>query len=163
MRIADIAASVAKGGVYTLHGANFGAGLSRLELYVALNGEKSQAHLSGASVLDGTAHADVTTHIVHAVGDTQSTQLFKHVADDRSRAVYQGRITVAEGANGSDSRQTAKALLLSERAEATSSRSSRSSPTTSNARMARRWAISIRIAVLSARPRHSRKRGADPS
>src|SRR6201999_4195488 len=31
--------------------------------------------------------------------------------------VYQGKVTVAEGANGSDSRQTAKGLLLEDRAE----------------------------------------------
>ncbi|HEY6578097.1 MAG TPA: SufD family Fe-S cluster assembly protein, partial [Rhizomicrobium sp.] len=35
-----------------------------------------------------------------------------------SRAVYQGKITVSKGADGSDSRQTAKALLLGEHAEA---------------------------------------------
>jgi Fe-S cluster assembly protein SufD len=44
--------------------------------------------------------------------------LFKNVAGGHSRAVYQGKITVRKGANGSDSRQTAKALLLSARAEA---------------------------------------------
>jgi Fe-S cluster assembly protein SufD len=34
------------------------------------------------------------------------------------RAVYQGKVTVAKGANGSDSNQTAKALLLGETGEA---------------------------------------------
>ncbi|HVU19994.1 MAG TPA: SufD family Fe-S cluster assembly protein [Rhizomicrobium sp.] len=116
-RVEDISATVAKGGAYRLHAANFGSELSRLELKIALTGEGAGAHLSGVSVLDH-AHADVTTHIVHACGDTQSTQLFKHVAQGKSRAVYQGKITVAEGADGSDSRQTAKALLLDERAEA---------------------------------------------
>ena len=36
----------------------------------------------------------------------------------KSQAVYQGKVTVAHGADGSDSRQTAKALLLSGHAEA---------------------------------------------
>jgi Fe-S cluster assembly protein SufD len=116
-RIEDVNATVAEGGTYRLHVANFGSELSRLELKIALNGEGASAHLSGVSVLDNT-HADVTTHIIHAKGNTQSTQLFKHVAGGKARAVYQGRITVAEGADGSDSRQTAKALLLDERAEA---------------------------------------------
>jgi Fe-S cluster assembly protein SufD len=117
VRVEDVNASVAKGGVYNLHAAHFGSELSRLELKIALNGEGAEAHLSGVSVLEGV-HADVTTHIIHAHGDTQSTQLFKHVAGGKARAVYQGKITVAEGADGSDSRQTAKALLLDERAEA---------------------------------------------
>ncbi len=117
VRIEDVNASVAAHGIYRLHAAHFGSALSRLELKIALNGEGAEAHLSGVSVLD-SMHADVTTHIVHANGDTQSTQLFKHVAGGKARVVYQGKITVAEGANGSDSRQTAKALLLDERAEA---------------------------------------------
>jgi Fe-S cluster assembly protein SufD len=78
----------------------------------------ANAELSGVSVLGGSLHADVTTHVYHAAGETQSTQLFKHVAGGKSRAVYQGKITVAKGADKSDSRQTAKALLLGERAEA---------------------------------------------
>ena len=53
-----------------------------------------------------------------ASGNTHSTQLFKHVAGGKSRAVYQGKVTVAKGADGSDSSQTAKALLLGEQAEA---------------------------------------------
>jgi cysteine desulfurase/selenocysteine lyase len=70
------------------------------------------------AVLGHEAHSDVTTHIEHAAAHTLSTQLFKHVAGGKSRAVYQGKITVREGAIGSDSRQTARALLMSQRAEA---------------------------------------------
>jgi Fe-S cluster assembly protein SufD len=44
--------------------------------------------------------------------------LFKHVAAGQGRAVYQGKVTVAKGADGSDSNQSAKALLLGEGAEA---------------------------------------------
>jgi len=117
VRIEDVNATVAEGGTYRLHASHFGSELSRLELKIALDGEGAQAHLSGVSVLDGR-HADVTTHIIHAKGNTTSTQLFKHVASGKARAVYQGRITVAQGADGSDSRQTAKALLLDDRAEA---------------------------------------------
>ena len=51
-------------------------------------------------------------------GDTESVQLFKQVVAGKSRAVYQGRITVDEGADGTDSRQTAKALLLDDHGEA---------------------------------------------
>ena len=103
---------------YHGHFADFGARLSRAELQIALAGEGAAAHLSGVSVLDAKRHADVTTHIIHRKGGTQSTQLFKNVAGGGARAVYQGKVTVAKGADGSDSLQTAKALLLSETAEA---------------------------------------------
>jgi Fe-S cluster assembly protein SufD len=109
---------VGQSGSYRLHTANFGSRLSRAELHIALNGKDAEAYLSGVSVLGDKTHADVTTHIEHTIGDTRSTQLFKHVAGGTSRAVYQGKITIVKGADGSDSRQTAKALLLGSGAEA---------------------------------------------
>jgi len=118
VQIADIAATVARNGSYRLYSGAFGAELSRLELKLSLDGEGAEAHLAGVGVLADGTHADVTTHIVHAAGNTRSTQLFKNVAGGKSRVIYQGKITVAKGANGSDSRQTAKALLLGPRAEA---------------------------------------------
>ncbi len=109
---------IAAGGRYRAHFAGFGSRLSRMELEIALDGAGARAHLSGVSVLDGKRHSDVTTHVIHRHGGTTSSQLFKHVAGGQARAVYQGKVTVAKGANGSDSVQTAKALLLGESAEA---------------------------------------------
>jgi Fe-S cluster assembly protein SufD len=102
---------------YRGHFADFGGKLSRTELQIALKGEGALAELSGVSVLGDGLHADVTTHVVHSVPNTQSAQLFKYVANGKSRGVYQGKVTVAQGADGSDSRQTAKGLVLGERSE----------------------------------------------
>jgi Fe-S cluster assembly protein SufD len=118
VQVEEISMTLARSAGYRGHFASFGAKLARLELDIALKGEGAEAHLSGVSVLSGDRHADVTTHVTHAVGRTQSTQLFKKVAGGSAQAVYQGKVTVAHGADGSDSRQTAKALLLSGRAEA---------------------------------------------
>jgi len=118
VQVEEYAIRVARDGRYRAHLFNGGAKLSRAEFQVALAGPNASAHLSGVSVLGDGAHADVTTHITHTVGHTTSTQLFKHVAGGKSRAVYQGRITVEQGADKSDSRQTAKALLMGVRAEA---------------------------------------------
>lgn len=117
VQVEEISLTLARDAVYRAHFANFGAKLSRTELAIALNGEGAEAHLSGVSVLSDR-HADVTTQVSHAVGHTQSTQLFKKVVSGKAQAVYQGKVVVAHGANGSDSRQTAKALLLDGRAEA---------------------------------------------
>lgn len=116
--IEHIAVEAARNAHYRAHLANFGARLSRTELHILLKDEGAQAHLSGVTVVGNETHADVTSHIEHVAGQTLSTQLFKHVAGGKSRAVYQGKITVREGADGSDSRQTARALLMSGRAEA---------------------------------------------
>jgi Fe-S cluster assembly protein SufD len=118
IQIEDVAVRVARDASYRAHLMNGGASLSRLNVRVTLKETGANALLSGVSVLSDNLHADVTTDIYHASGQTQSTQLFKHVAGGRSRVVYQGKITVAQGADKSDSRQTAKALLLGERAEA---------------------------------------------
>ena len=117
IRISDYSIRIAQGGSYRAHFADFGAKLSRNELHIALEGEGAQAHLSGVSVLGSGGHADVTTRVTHAAGNAQSTQLFKIIAAGKSRGVYQGKVSVAESADGTDSRQTAKGLLLGERAE----------------------------------------------
>ena len=118
VQVEEIALSLAAGAHYRAHFANFGAKLSRTELTIALEGEGAKVHLSGVSVLGDGKHADVTTHMIHRKPNTHSTQLFKHVAAGKSRAVYQGRVIVAKGADGVDSAQTAKALLLGDHAEA---------------------------------------------
>jgi Fe-S cluster assembly protein SufD len=116
--VEEVSLRIAAGGRYRGHFAGFGGKLARMELEIALEGEGAQAHLSGVAVLDGKRHSDVTTHVIHRHGNTNSTQLFKHVAAGQARAVYQGKVTVAKGADGSDSSQTAKALLLGDGAEA---------------------------------------------
>jgi len=109
---------IAAGAQYRAHFASFGSKLSRMELEIALEGAAAEAHLSGVALLDGKRHSDVTTHVIHRTRTTHSTQLFKHVAGGHSKAVYQGKVTVAKGADGSDSNQSAKALLLGDTAEA---------------------------------------------
>src|SRR5579871_815388 len=118
IQLEDIAVRVARDGEFRAHLVNGGAAPARLNLRLTLREPGASALLSGASVLGGHAHADVTTEIYHASGETRSVQLFKKVIGGTARGVYQGKITVAQGANGSDSRQTAKALLLENGAEA---------------------------------------------
>jgi Fe-S cluster assembly protein SufD len=117
IQVEDVAVRVGRDASYRAHLFNGGALLSRLNLRLTLKEPGGSAHLSGVSVLGGL-HADVTTEVYHASGHTHSEQLFKKVVGGKGRAVYQGRITVAQGADKSDSRQTAKALLMGTRAEA---------------------------------------------
>jgi Fe-S cluster assembly protein SufD len=117
IHVESLVVSTAQHARYSAHFANAGARLSRTSVTVSLDGPGAEATLSGTATLGGDTHADVTTHIVHATGHTKSTQLFKYAAGGHSRAVYQGRVTVREGADDSDSRQTAKGILLGPRAE----------------------------------------------
>ncbi len=117
VQVEEVAITLARHARYHFHNAAFGSKLSRLEMYIALEGEGAEAHLTGVCVINND-HADITTRMHHAVAQTHSTQFFKKVAAGKSRAVYQGKVSVAVGADGVDSRQTAKAILLGSQAEA---------------------------------------------
>ena len=118
IHVEEIAVRVGRHAKYHAHFSQTGAKLARLELGVALEEEGAQAELSGAALLSGKRHCDITTHVMHNAQSTTSRQLFKYAVAGHGHAAYQGKITVAKGADGSDSRQTAKAILLGERAEA---------------------------------------------
>ena len=84
-----------------------------------LEGEGAEPHLSGVSVLGGEAPCRRHHPYRYTPVPTRtSTQLFKKVVGGRRAPSIRARSRSREGANGSDSRQTAKALLLGERAEA---------------------------------------------
>ncbi|HLY05207.1 MAG TPA: Fe-S cluster assembly protein SufD [Rhizomicrobium sp.] len=118
IHVEEVGVQVDRDAKYHGHFSQTGAKLARLELAIALEQEGAEADLGGAAILSGRRHSDITTHVMHRAGKTGSRQLFKYAVADHARAVYQGKITVAKGADGSDSRQTAKAILLGERAEA---------------------------------------------
>src|SRR5579872_375918 len=84
--VEEVNVRIKDGGCYRAHFASFGSKLSRMELEIALEGAGAAAHLSGVSVLDGKRHSDVTTHVIHRHGDTNSSQLFKHVVGGQARA-----------------------------------------------------------------------------
>ncbi len=73
--------------------------------------------LDGVYVLQGARHSDQTTQVVHEIPHGETRQLTKGVVQDQARGVFQGRIVVAEGADGADARMGHHALILSDRAE----------------------------------------------
>ncbi len=94
-----------------------GEGLARAELRLTFAGEGAELDL-GAAVLAGrTGHIDTTLVIDHAVPGCRSRELFKGVLDGEARAVFQGKVIVRPGAQKTDGKQMAQALLLSPSAE----------------------------------------------
>ena len=115
--LATIYAAIASGGTYDHFTLNMGAALTRTEIHASLDGPGATAHLNGAQLLRGTQHADFTSVVRHAAPKGVSRQTVKNVLDGRSRGVFQGRIEVARGAQGTDGYQMNRALLLSADAE----------------------------------------------
>jgi Fe-S cluster assembly protein SufD len=94
-----------------------GAALARNQIYLRFLGEGAAADISGAFLLRDRQHCDTTLLVEHRVPHCTSREMFKGVLDGESRGVFQGKIIVSPGAQKTDGKQMAGALLLSETAE----------------------------------------------
>ena len=100
-----------------LHVMELGAGLSRQDLAIRLAGAEATVDLRQATLLAGRQHSEMILDLVHAAGGTRCDLRCRAVAGDRARAVLQGAVTIAAGADGSDAALSTQNLLLSEQAE----------------------------------------------
>jgi FeS assembly protein SufD len=94
-----------------------GAALSRNQIHATFEGEGSSLNVSGALLMRDRQHCDTTLLIEHKVPRCTSRELFKAVLDNEARGVFQGKIIVSRGAQKTDGKQMAQAMLLSETAE----------------------------------------------
>lgn len=115
--IAATEVTVGAGAAYESFYLSLGGRLARNEIRVRLEGEGGRCLLGGAYLADGRQHTDATTVIEHLAPETKSREVYKGVVDGRARAVFQGRITVHEGAQRIEGHQLNRTLLLSDRAE----------------------------------------------
>ena len=112
-----IAAKVEQEAHYSLWLAARGSELRRNDIHVALTGRGAEAHLSGAWCLDAREHLDNQVTVDHFAPECLSRQTFRGVVGGRARAVLNGRIHIAAGAQASDASLTTKNLLESTNAE----------------------------------------------
>ena len=94
-----------------------GGGLVRSSLEARLN--QRGASLDSYSLLVGhqERHVDCVNIVTHAAPNTQSRQTARAIASDVSRVIFNSKVIVNAGANGSDSKQSCRGLLLSPSAE----------------------------------------------
>ena len=102
---------------YKYFGLDTGGRLVRHDIHNRLSESGARVDLSGVSVIAGRQHVDNHTHIEHIAPDCISRERFKAVAGGRARVVFNGKIMVHTGADGTDSSQSNANLLLSEHAE----------------------------------------------
>jgi Fe-S cluster assembly protein SufD len=117
LSVAEAEVKVAPGGLYRQTIVTTGAKLQRLETRIRHGAEGADVRADGLYLLNGARHADLTSVVTHAAADGQTSQLIKGVARDTSRGVFQGKIVVERGADGTDARMGHHALIASERAE----------------------------------------------
>jgi Fe-S cluster assembly protein SufD len=94
-----------------------GRALTRHDLNIELTGPGAETLVQGLFMPTAGAHIDNHTRIIHAAPHGRSRELFKGIVDERTRAVFNGKIVVQPGAQKTDSEQRVANLLLTRRAE----------------------------------------------
>ena len=91
-----------------------GARINRTEIRTVFDAEGASCALNGLYLGRDRQLVDHQTSIDHATPHGTSTELYKGILDDRSRAVFNGEIIVRPDAQKSNARQTNKNLILSD-------------------------------------------------
>lgn len=90
---------------------------ARHSVSTLLQGEKAEVHLNGLDVLTDSSEIYHQTVTEHWVPNCHSNQFYKGILDDAGKSEFNGMVFVAAGANGTDSQQLNKNLLLSDDAK----------------------------------------------
>ena len=109
--------SQSTGSRFHFTGLDLGEGMARHDVRAALLESGAVCSLNGACITAGRSHVDHHLEATHIAGECRSSQLFRAVANDRSRVVFNGKVHVGKGADGTEAQQSSKGLLLSPHAE----------------------------------------------
>ena len=104
----------APGSVFKQYVFSTGARFQRFETHVAHAGHGAEVEMHGAYLLRGKRHFDLTTRVTHADVNGVTNQLIKGLVKDSATGVFQGRILVERGADGTDARMRHQALMLND-------------------------------------------------
>ena len=99
---------------FTSNNFDLGSSLARLDTDVVLDGDGAECTLNGLYLTRDKQHVDNHSTLDHAKPHCQSRELYKGILNDRSRAVFNGRIIVRPGAQKTDAKQSNPNLLLSD-------------------------------------------------
>jgi Fe-S cluster assembly protein SufD len=111
--IATVQIEQGRGCAFRSHSFSFGAALARTEMNTVLS-EGSECTFNGLYIGGGSQHMDSRTSIDHAQPHATSHELYKGILDQKSTAVFNGKIIVRKDAQKTDAKQTNKNLVLSE-------------------------------------------------
>ena len=91
--------------------------LQRSDIYNSLRGVNSTCSLSGLTLLNDNQHSATYITTDHIMPNCTSSQNFKSVLNDKSSGVFNGRTIVREDSQKTNSKQSNKNLLLSDKAK----------------------------------------------
>lgn len=116
IHVGRCAVSLAQSSRYHAVSIALGAHISRHELGVQQAGEGTECTLDGLALVGGHQLADTHTFVDHALPQGRSRQSHKTIVDGAAHAVFNGKVMVRPGAQGTDSAQTSRNLLLTPQA-----------------------------------------------
>lgn len=99
--------------IFSNHAIALGAALGRNDIRGKLTGERGEAICNGLYLLNEKQHFDTHLFMDHAVAKCDSHELYKGILDEKSKAVFCGRILVQQDAQETDAKQSNRNLLLS--------------------------------------------------
>ena len=114
--IANCAVSLARASRYQSVSVAFGASISRYNLHVTQAGEGAQCAVDGLALINDRQLADTHTTIDHAKPHGVSRQQHKCIVGGAAHAVFNGKIMVRQGAQLTNSSQSSRNLLLTDKA-----------------------------------------------
>jgi Fe-S cluster assembly protein SufD len=109
--------SVARDSFCETYQFSLGGRISREDLKIHLDEPGAEVTLDGLYLTDGKRHVDHSTSVDHLAPHTTSSQLYKGILKDESRAVFNGRVHIHRDAQQSSAAQLNNNLVLSPRAE----------------------------------------------
>lgn len=96
---------------------SLGAKQSRSNIHIDLNDENASCNVQALYTARDRQQMDHNVRIQHNSKNTFSTQNLKGIMDDYAKAIFDGKIFIAKGADGSNAQQSNKNMLLSNSAE----------------------------------------------
>ena len=106
-----------EGAHYEAFTMTLGSAISRNQIHAAVKGNEADCDIYGVNLLDGGTVGDSTFEVEHMAENCNSNQFIRSVLRDQGKGIFQGKVYVHEGADGTDGYQLSNALLLSEGAE----------------------------------------------
>jgi len=103
-----------KDSTFTINSVTLNGMLVRNNLNIEVNGENCTTNLNGAYLLKDKQHVDNHTVVDHKVPNCESHELYKGVMDDKSTAVFNGKVFVRPDAQKINAFQSNGNVLLSD-------------------------------------------------
>jgi Fe-S cluster assembly protein SufD len=115
--VATTQVEVARDSHYRSFSMAMGAALARHNLNARLADQYSEALLYGLYITHGEQVVDTHTVLYHDHPNCRSWEVYKGILDDRSHAVFNGKVFVRPEAQKTDAKQTNRNLVLSDHAK----------------------------------------------